>query len=121
MGLLGIAIAYFVYLMRPGLSSVVASIFKPLHALFFNKWFFDELYDLIFVKPSFLLGKIFWKGGDQNIVDRFGPDGTAMVTKKIASLLSRFQTGYVFQYAFMMMVGLIALISWFVFKDLQGL
>ena len=115
-GVLGISFAYLMYMFRPALVERVKSIFKPLHTLFFNKWFFDELYHAVFVKPSLAIGKAFWIAGDQNVIDKLGPDGIAETSRKTAGLLSRFQTGFVYQYAFMMMIGVIALVSWFVFR-----
>jgi len=119
-GLLGIALAYLAYMFKPGIPGRIKSMFSVVHTLLFNKWFFDELYDSLFVKPAFKLGQIFWSAGDKNIIDRFGPDGSAKATQKIAGWLSRFQSGFVFQYAFVMMIAVIGLISWFVFKNGQG-
>ena len=95
-------------------------IFKPLHKLFFNKWFFDELYHKLFVVPALWFGRVFW-GTDKHVVDGLGPDGMAKTSYGLGGMLSRFQSGYVFQYAFVMMLGLIALISWFFFKTDLGL
>jgi len=67
-----------------------------------------------------MLGRLFWRVGDQNTIDRLGPDGSAKSVQKLAGVISRFQSGYVFQYAFVMMVALIAIVSWFVFKSGQG-
>ncbi|MCB1532412.1 MAG: NADH-quinone oxidoreductase subunit L [Alphaproteobacteria bacterium] len=118
-GLIGIALAYLFYISKPKLPEATVKRVKPLHTLLFNKWFFDELYDAAFVKSSFKLGKLFWCT-DKQVVDRFGPDGAAGTSNKIAALLSRFQSGYVFQYALVMMIAVIGLISWFVFKTGQG-
>ena len=116
MGLLGIFLAYLAYIRIPSIPEKVKSIFTAPYTLFFNKWFFDEIYDIVFTRTAFKLGKIFWIGGDQNTVDRLGPDGVAKVSQKFAGLVSRFQSGFVFQYAFVMMIAVIAIISWFVFK-----
>jgi NADH-quinone oxidoreductase subunit L len=116
MGVLGIGLAWVFYVLQPDLPERVKQSFRPLHTLFFNKWFFDELYDRLFVRTAVLLGLLFWKRGDQNFIDRFGPDGSAHASQKIAGLLSRFQSGFVYQYAFVMMMALIGLISWFFFK-----
>ncbi len=116
MGALGIFAAYLMYILWPGLPGVIVRIFKPVHALFFNKWYFDELYDAVFVKNAIRLGKIFWKKGDQDIINRFGPDGSALASKKTAGFLSRLQSGFVYQYAFVMMIAVIAVISWFIFR-----
>lgn len=120
MGLFGIGLAYVFYLFRPGAPAVATTVFKELHTLFFNKWFFDELYDRLFVKTAFLSGKFFWFFGDKKTIDGLGPDGTAHLSKRFAGIVSRFQTGYVYQYAFMMMIAVIGLIAWFVFKNSAG-
>ncbi len=119
-GAIGILLAYIFYIRVPGLPARVVAAFKYLHLLFFRKWFFDEMYDKVIVKPCFKIGRIFWINGDQNTVDRFGPDGVAKLSRSIAGLLSKFQSGYVFQYALVMMVALISIISWFVFKTMLG-
>ena len=120
-GLLGIALAYLFYIRKPGLPEKIKSIFSALYKLFFNKWFFDEIYDLVFTRTAFKLGRVFWLAGDQNTIDRFGPDGSAKTTQKLAGLVSRFQSGFIYQYAFVMMIAVIAIMSWFVFKGGQGL
>jgi NADH-quinone oxidoreductase subunit L len=119
MGALGLFLGFLFYLKFVGLPEKFVSMFKPIHTLLFNKWFFDELYYVAFVKPSLWLGKIFFKS-DKEIVDGFGPDGVAKSSVGFGGLLSRFQSGYVFQYAFVMMVGLIGLVSWFFIKDYIG-
>lgn len=119
-GLLGIAFAYLAYMFKPGLPEAIKKVFKPLHVLFFNKWFFDELYDRLFVKTSLLFGQLFWRVGDKGTIDRFGPDGSARLSHRVAARLGGFQSGYVYQYAFVMMVAVIALVSWFVFKNAQA-
>jgi len=119
-GLLGIGLAYLAYMFRTGIPAAVASIFSLPYKLFFNKWYFDEIYDRVFVKPMFSLGRFFWIKGDQNTIDRFGPDGIAARTQNAARLLSKFQSGYVFQYAFVMMIAVISIASWFVFRSGSG-
>ncbi len=120
MGLCGIGLAYVFYMFRPNSPTVAKTVFKELHTLFYNKWFFDEIYDQVFTKTAFLLGKFFWIFGDKKTIDGYGPDGTVSLSNKIASLTSRFQSGYVYQYAFVMMIAVIGLISWFVFKGSAG-
>jgi NADH-quinone oxidoreductase subunit L len=119
-GLLGLFLSYVFYILRPEWPAKTARVFSALHRLFFNKWYFDEIYHALFVKPSLALGRIFWIGGDKNIIDRFGPDGSALASLKSARLFSRFQSGYVFQYAFVMMIAVIALTSWFIFRAQTG-
>ncbi len=119
-GVVGIGFAYLAYMFFTGIPAIVVRVFKPLHGLFFRKWFFDEIYDAVFVKTSIMFGRLFWLGGDKNVIDRFGPDGSAKATSGIANLMSRFQSGFIFQYAFVMMIAVIAMMSWFVFKVGQG-
>ncbi len=119
MGAGGLFLAAIFYLWATGLPGVFTRVFKPLHVLFYNKWFFDEIYNAAFVQNALRLGRVFWKS-DKHVVDGLGPDGVAAVSVKTAGLLSRFQTGYVFQYAFVMIVGLIALVSWFFYKSMMG-
>jgi NADH-quinone oxidoreductase subunit L len=116
MALTGIAMAYLLYMFRPGLPNFFKRVFAAPYLLFYNKWFFDELYDRLFVRSAKLLGYLFWKVGDQGIVDRFGPDGSAHASRRVAAIMSAFQTGYVFQYAFVMIITLISILSWLFFK-----
>ena len=113
MFVIGLAVAYYVYLMRPGTAERWASANKPLYQFLLNKWYFDELYDLIFVRPAFWLGRLFWRGGDQGIIDRFGPDGIAQTTLGATSWVVRFQSGFLYQYALVMMIGIALIISYF--------
>lgn len=115
-GVLGIALAYLAYMFATGIPDLVKRVFKPLHVLFFNKWFFDELYNLLFVRSSVLLGRLFWKIGDQGMIDRFGPDGVSALSQRIAKHFSNFQSGYVYNYAFVMVIAVIGVISWFFYK-----
>ena len=78
-----------------------------------NKWYFDELYDLIFVRPAKWLGRVFWKGGDGRIIDGYGPDGLATLVMNIARRASALQTGYLYHYAFAMLIGVAVLITWY--------
>ena len=114
-GILGILCAYLIYMVRPGTSTLIVRILKPLHALFFNKWWFDQLYRFLFVKPVFLLGRLFWSS-DKNVIDGVGPDGIGGFSKRLGKGLSNFQSGYIYQYALVMIIALISLISWYVFK-----
>ena len=119
MGVLGIFLAWIFYVRVPSLPETFKVCFDELYKLFYNKWFFDELYHWVFVVPTFWLGRLFWKG-DKNIIDRFGPDGSAWLSQRVGGLLSKFQSGFVYQYAFVMMIAVIGLMSWFVFKHGQG-
>ncbi len=111
-GGVGIALAYMFYLLLPVLATIFKTIFKPLHVLFFNKWYFDEIYHAVFTKNAFRLGNLFWKTGDGKIIDGMGPDGVSSLSRRSGRLLGKFQTGYIFNYAFVMMVGVVGLVTW---------
>ena len=118
-GLLGIFLAYMVYMTGPGVPEKVRRMVPALHALSFNKWYFDELYDFLFVRRAFGLGRVFTKS-DRAVIDRFGPDGAATVSGFTARLFSRFQTGFIYQYAFVMIIAVISILSWFIFRAGEG-
>lgn len=115
-GVLGILCALLAYILVPAIPGLTARIFKPLHTLFYNKWYFDPLYNAVFVKNALRLGQIFWVQGDRNTIDGIGPDGVAGASRRFALSLSAFQTGYIFQYAFVMIITLFGLVTWYVFK-----
>ncbi len=111
----GLGLAYLMYIKRPDLPGRLAAAFPGVYQFLLNKWYFDELYDFLFVKNAFRLGRLFWKGGDTGIIDRFGPDGLSAATGVFARRLALVQSGYLYHYAFAMIVGLAAIVSWFVF------
>jgi NADH-quinone oxidoreductase subunit L len=111
--LLGIAIAYLCYSLEPGIPVRLATRFRALYLFLLNKWYFDELYDRLFVRTAFTLGDGLWKGGDGMIIDGFGPDGISAATRELAREASRLQTGYVYHYAFAMLIGVVALVTWY--------
>ena len=111
--LLGIAMAYLFYALEPGIPGRLAMRFRAIYLFLLNKWYFDELYDRLFVRTAFSLGDGLWKGGDGMIIDGFGPDGIAAATRELAREASRLQTGYVYHYAFAMLIGVVALVTWY--------
>jgi NADH-quinone oxidoreductase subunit L len=111
--LAGIAAAYLAYIYRPGIPALAAARFRPLYLFLLNKWYFDEVYDFIFVRGAMLVGFGLWKGGDGMIIDGLGPDGLAATTQRASVGTSRLQTGYVYHYAFTMLVGVLLLVSWY--------
>jgi NADH-quinone oxidoreductase subunit L len=113
--LIGIAIAYVFYIVDPRLPVRLASQFRALYLFLLNKWYFDELYDWAFVRTAFVLGEGLWKSGDGAVIDGLGPDGVAAVTRDLARQASRLQTGYLYHYAFAMMIGLVAIVTWYLF------
>ncbi|MCW2275398.1 NADH-quinone oxidoreductase subunit L [Rhodoblastus acidophilus] len=112
----GFGVALFMYVIAPKVPASLAGRFPKLYQFLLNKWYFDELYDKIFVKPAFWLGRLFWKGGDGAIIDRFGPDGVAARVIDGAGFASRLQTGFIYNYAFAMLLGLAALITYGMFS-----
>ena len=111
--MLGIAMAYLFYALEPGIPGRLAMRFRAIYLFLLNKWYFDELYDRLFVRTAFSLGDGLWKGGDGMIIDGFGPDGIAAATRELAREASRLQTGYVYHYAFAMLIGVVALVTWY--------
>jgi NADH-quinone oxidoreductase subunit L len=109
----GIALSYYYYMVNPAMPAKTIRAFRPLHTLFYNKWYFDELYDAIFVQPALAIGRVFWKKGDGATIDGLGPDGIAARAQDLAGVLSRFQSGYLYHYAFVMLIGVAALVSYF--------
>jgi NADH-quinone oxidoreductase subunit L len=105
--------AYWMYQIRPEMPARIQAQFAPLHAFFYNRWYFDQLYDAVFVRPARWLGFELWKKGDGAVIDAFGPDGLAALTREAAARSVRLQTGYVYHYAFAMVLGVVALIAWF--------
>ena len=111
----GLGLSYYFYMVQPSLPGRMVERLKPVHTFLYNKWYFDELYDRIFVRPAKALGAFLFRAGDQGIIDRFGPDGVAAGTLMTARRAVRLQTGYVYHYAFAMLVGVAALVSFYIF------
>ncbi len=112
-GVAGIAMAYVFYMFAPGIPGAIAARFQGVYQFLLNKWYFDELYDKIFVKPSFYLGRNLWKTGDGTLIDGLGPDGVSAAVKHIARRASALQTGYLYHYAFAMLAGIVVLVTWY--------
>jgi NADH-quinone oxidoreductase subunit L len=104
----GSLVAVLFYVMAPTIPSRLARVLRPLYEFLLNKWYFDELYDRIFVQPAFALGRLLWKGGDGAIIDRFGPDGVAASVVVWSGRAVKVQSGYLYHYAFAMLIGLAA-------------
>jgi len=107
----GFLVSLYIYVLRPGVAPQLAAAFPGLYRFLLNKWYFDELYDRIFVKPAFALGRLLWKDGDGRIIDGIGPDGVAARVVDGARLAARVQTGYLYHYAFAMLIGVAAVVS----------
>jgi NADH-quinone oxidoreductase subunit L len=109
--LAGLALAYVYYIAAPGLPAATARTFRPLYLFFLNKWYFDELYDILFVKPVMWIGRALWKGGDGAVIDG-AINGTAAGVVAGTNRIVKLQTGFVYHYAFAMLIGVAAILSW---------
>jgi NADH-quinone oxidoreductase subunit L len=120
--IIGIALAYLVYMRRRDLPGKLSSspVLKPLYLLFYRKWFFDDVYNAAIVRPLLAVGAFFSGSCDRGFIDRFGPDGGAFISKKLGAAVSRIQSGRVFQYAFVMIISLVAILSWFIIRAQTG-
>ncbi|NBU83422.1 MAG: NADH-quinone oxidoreductase subunit L [Sphingomonadaceae bacterium] len=110
--ILGLALAWWAYIKDTSVPARFTATFPAIYRFLLNKWYWDELYNLIFVKPAFWLGRLFWKKGDEGTIDRFGPHGAAEMVLQGSRLAVRFQTGYLYSYAFVMLLGLVGLATW---------
>jgi NADH-quinone oxidoreductase subunit L len=108
-------VSYVFYIQRPYLPVELARQHRMLYQFLLNKWYFDELYDLIFVRPAKRFGRFLWKVGDGYIIDGFGPDGVSARVLDVTRNVVRLQTGYLYHYAFAMLIGVAGLITWFMF------
>ncbi|MDP3404541.1 MAG: NADH-quinone oxidoreductase subunit L [Brevundimonas sp.] len=113
--LLGAAIAAYYYVLREGLAKRMADKRGPLWSFLYNKWYFDELYDVVFVKGARALGDLFWKVGDVKIIDGLGPNGAAWASLKSAARLAKLQSGYLYHYAFVMLLGVAVLLAFAIY------
>ena len=116
MMLLGFLVAWHFYIRRPDIPVELAHQHDWLYRFLLNKWYFDELYDLIFVRPTKWLGRLLWKSGDGWLIDGFGPDGVSARVLDVTRNVVRLQTGYLYHYAFAMLIGAAAFITWFMFS-----
>jgi NADH-quinone oxidoreductase subunit L len=115
-GLAGIATAYYCYMFRPEMPGILATRFRAIYLLLLNKWYFDELYDILFVRSAMALGFGLWKGGDGMMIDGLGPDGVSARTRDLSVLASRLQTGYLYHYAFAILIGVVLMVSWYLLR-----
>jgi NADH-quinone oxidoreductase subunit L len=111
--LLGLGLAWLFYLRRPDLPAKLADSQDLLYRFLLNKWYFDELYDRVFVRPAMWLGRFLWREGDGRVIDGFGPDGVAARVGDVTRGVVRLQTGYLYHYAFAMLLGVAALLTWY--------
>ncbi|MEX0841021.1 MAG: NADH-quinone oxidoreductase subunit L [Xanthobacteraceae bacterium] len=119
MMVMGFTVAWHFYIQRPDIPARLAERQDLLYRFLLNKWYFDELYDFIFVRPALWLGRLLWKGGDGWLIDGFGPDGVSARVLDVTRNVVRLQTGYLYHYAFAMLIGAAALITWFMFAGVH--
>ncbi|RFB81499.1 NADH-quinone oxidoreductase subunit L [Methylovirgula sp. 4M-Z18] len=113
----GFLVAYYMYVMDRTVPKRLAEQNPGLYQFLLNKWYFDELYDLLFVRPAFWLGRLFWKGGDGKIIDGLGPDGISARVVDGTNWIVRLQTGYIYHYAFAMLIGIASFVTWYLFRS----
>ena len=116
----GFVIAWEFYMRRPQLPAELARQHNALYRFLLNKWYFDEIYDAIIVRPTLWLARLLWKGGDGWLIDGFGPDGVSARVLEVTQGAIRLQTGYLYHYAFAMLIGVAAFITWFMFGGRIG-
>jgi NADH-quinone oxidoreductase subunit L len=115
MMVIGLVVSYVFYIRRPYIPEDLAAQQPLLYNFLLNKWYFDELYDFIFVRPAKWIGYTLWKKGDGWLIDGFGPDGVSARVLDITRNVVKIQTGYLYHYAFAMLIGAAGLITWFMF------
>ncbi len=116
----GFLVAWYFYIRRPDLPKELARQQPVLYQFLLNKWYFDEIYDTLIVRPLMWLGRLLWKGGDGFIIDGFGPDGVSARVLDVTRNVIRLQTGYLYHYAFAMLIGVAIAITWFTFYGVHG-
>jgi NADH-quinone oxidoreductase subunit L len=111
--LIGFVLALYMYLLRPDVPGKLAAANPVLYRFLLNKWYFDEIYDFLFVKPAMWIGKFLWKKGDGFVIDGMGPDGISARVVDVTNRVVRLQTGYLYHYAFAMLMGVAGLVTWY--------
>ena len=111
----GFLVAWQFYIRRPDIPVALARDQGVLYRFLLNAWYFDRIYDVLFVRPAMWLGRALWKGGDGYIIDGFGPDGVSARVLDVTRNVVRLQTGYLYHYAFAMLIGVAAFVTWFMF------
>ncbi len=114
--LISIPISYYFYVLKPKILENFKNTNKPLYDFLLNKWYIDELYEKLFVNSAKKIGSFFWKKGDIAVIDRFGPDGISKLIKIISNKTVRLQTGFIYDYAFVMLLGLSILLTYLILK-----
>ena len=110
----GVAVSWFFYLKRPDIPAAIAKTFRPIHTLLLNKYYFDDFNNTAFAGGARLIGKGLWRIGDVAIIDGFFVNGSARLIGWFSGIVRKLQSGYVYHYAFVMILGVFALLTWFV-------
>ncbi|RCL00117.1 MAG: NADH-quinone oxidoreductase subunit L [Candidatus Tokpelaia sp. JSC189] len=116
---IGFSMAFLFYIVAPSIPKSLAANFSRIYNFLLNKWYFDELYDVLFVRPTFVVGNFFWKIGDDKIIDGLGPNGIAARVMDITNKVIRMQTGYLYHYVFAILIGIAAFITWMMIGSLS--
>ena len=111
---LAIPFAYYIFVKNKNVTNWLVNENKPIHNFLINKWYFDELYEHLFVRTFKKIGIFFWKSIDLKTIDRFGPDGISNLIRKLSIKAVKFQSGYIYQYAFIMLIGFSALLTYLI-------
>ena len=114
--LISIPVSFYLFILNPKLLEEFKNTNLPLYDFLLNKWYIDELYEKVFVNPAKKIGSFFWKKGDVGIIDKFGPDGISKLVKIISNKTGRLQTGFIYDYAFVMLLGLSILLTYLILK-----
>ena len=114
-GAVGLGLAFFMYMVKTELPARLAARFHYVYLFLYNKWYFDELFDWMFVRPAHYLGGELWREGDGKLIDALGPDGITAVTRNLAARASQLQSGYVYHYAFSMLIGVAGLVTLYMY------
>tara|TARA_B100000686_G_C16159044_1_gene650585 strand:- start:105 stop:629 length:525 start_codon:yes stop_codon:yes gene_type:complete len=111
---LAIPVSYYLFVKNENINIWLVKENKSLYNFLLNKWYFDELYDYLLIQPSKKLGKFLWQNIDVKTIDKFGPDGISNLIKKFSNKAVKFQSGYIYQYAFVMLLGFTALLTYLI-------
>ncbi len=114
--LVSIPISFYLYILNPKVLEDFKNTNMPLYNFLLNKWYIDEFYEKVFVSPAKKIGSFFWKKGDIGLIDKFGPDGISKLVKIISNKTGRLQTGFIYDYAFVMLLGLSILLTYLILK-----
>ena len=115
--ILSIPISYYIFVKNKEILINIVEINKPLYVFLKNKWYFDELYEILFVKSSKKVGSFLWKFFDVRLIDGFGPDGISNFVKQLSQKANKFQSGFIYQYAFIMLLGFSALLTFLIINN----